>query len=84
MAMTNASEGPAAARITGAIITMAHALGMRVVAEGVETLAQVRLLRSLECDEVQGYYISRPLPAQALSVSLRGPARNPSASSVDS
>jgi EAL domain-containing protein (putative c-di-GMP-specific phosphodiesterase class I) len=46
-----------------AIITMAHALGMRVVAEGVENLAQVRLLRSLQCDEVQGYFISRPLPA---------------------
>ena len=46
-----------------AIITMAHALGMRVVAEGVENLAQVRLLRSLDCDEVQGYYISEPLGA---------------------
>ena len=45
-----------------AIVTMAHALGMRVVAEGVENLAQVRLLRSLDCDEVQGFYISRPLP----------------------
>ena len=46
-----------------AIVTMAHALGMRVVAEGVENLAQIRLLRSLRCDEVQGFYISRPLPA---------------------
>ena len=46
-----------------AIVTMAHALGMRVVAEGVENLAQVGLLRSLHCDEVQGYFISRPLPA---------------------
>ena len=46
-----------------AIVTMAHALGMRVVAEGVENLAQVRLLRTLDCDEVQGFYISHPLPA---------------------
>ncbi|MET0962958.1 MAG: EAL domain-containing protein [Noviherbaspirillum sp.] len=46
-----------------AIVTMAHALGLRVVAEGVENLAQVRLLRSLDCDEVQGFFISRPLPA---------------------
>jgi diguanylate cyclase (GGDEF)-like protein len=45
-----------------AIVTMAHALGMRVVAEGVENLAQVKLLRTLQCDEVQGFYISRPLP----------------------
>lgn len=45
-----------------AIITMAHALGMRVVAEGVETVEQVRRLKSLHCDEVQGYLISMPLP----------------------
>lgn len=45
-----------------AIITMAHALGMRVVAEGVETLGQVRILQGLQCDEIQGYFISRPMP----------------------
>ncbi|MDB5761013.1 MAG: hypothetical protein JWQ21_8 [Herminiimonas sp.] len=46
-----------------AIITMAHALGMRVVAEGVENLRQIKILKSLDCDEIQGFYISRPLPA---------------------
>jgi len=45
-----------------AIVTMAHALHMRVVAEGVETLGQVIILRELQCDEIQGFYISRPLP----------------------
>jgi predicted signal transduction protein with EAL and GGDEF domain len=45
-----------------AIVTMAHALGMRVVAEGVETLSQIKILKSLGCDEIQGFYISRPLP----------------------
>src|SRR5438105_15822853 len=45
-----------------AIITMAHALGMRVVAEGVENIEQIKILKSLKCDEIQGYYISRPLP----------------------
>ncbi|HZW21375.1 bifunctional diguanylate cyclase/phosphodiesterase [Noviherbaspirillum sp.] len=45
-----------------AIITMAHALGMRVVAEGVETIEQIVTLKQLRCDEVQGYYISKPLP----------------------
>jgi EAL domain-containing protein (putative c-di-GMP-specific phosphodiesterase class I) len=45
-----------------AIVTMAHALGMRVVAEGVETLSQIIILQSLHCDEVQGFYISKPLP----------------------
>jgi diguanylate cyclase (GGDEF)-like protein len=44
-----------------AVVTMAHALGMRVVAEGVETEAQAHTLRSLQCDELQGFYISRPL-----------------------
>lgn len=46
-----------------AIVTMAHALGMRVVAEGVETQTQMEILTSLHCDEVQGFYISKPLPA---------------------
>ncbi|MDP3669019.1 MAG: EAL domain-containing protein [Telluria sp.] len=45
-----------------AIITMAHALGMRVVAEGVETENQITILRSMRCDEIQGFYISEPLP----------------------
>lgn len=45
-----------------AIVTMAHALGMRVVAEGVETLSQIKILQTLHCDEIQGFFISRPLP----------------------
>jgi diguanylate cyclase (GGDEF)-like protein len=45
-----------------AIITMAHALGMRVVAEGVENERQVAILLSLQCDEIQGFYIAPPLP----------------------
>jgi len=45
-----------------AIITMAHSLGMKVVAEGVESVEQARVLKSLECDEIQGYFISKPLP----------------------
>lgn len=49
-----------------AIITMAHALGMRVVAEGVENSRQVAILKSLDCDEIQGFYISRPMPAEAM------------------
>jgi diguanylate cyclase (GGDEF)-like protein len=45
-----------------AIVTMAHALDMRVVAEGVETHGQITILRELQCDEIQGFYISKPLP----------------------
>lgn len=47
----------------GAIITMAHALGMSVIAEGVESLEQLEILRRLECDEVQGYYLYHPAEA---------------------
>jgi diguanylate cyclase (GGDEF)-like protein len=46
-----------------AILSMAHALGMSVVAEGVETVEQLRILQRLLCDEVQGYLISKPVPA---------------------
>jgi diguanylate cyclase (GGDEF)-like protein len=52
--------------IAQAIIALAHALHKSVVAEGVETLAQADLLRAWGCDEVQGYYFSRPVTAAAL------------------
>jgi predicted signal transduction protein with EAL and GGDEF domain len=52
-----------------AIVSMAHAIGMRVVAEGVETAEQLAILQQLGCDEVQGYYIARPVPpAEALAM----------------
>ena len=49
-----------------AILSMAHALGMSVVAEGVETREQLDILRTLQCNEVQGYFISRPVPAEQM------------------
>jgi diguanylate cyclase (GGDEF)-like protein/PAS domain S-box-containing protein len=51
------------ASVVTAVIAVAHSLGLRVVAQGVETEAQVALLRSLGCDEVQGYLWSPPVPA---------------------
>ncbi|MET0857827.1 MAG: EAL domain-containing protein, partial [Telluria sp.] len=56
-----------------AIITMAHALGMRVVAEGVETGNQLSILRALHCDEVQGYFISLPQAASEAQSRLLSP-----------
>jgi len=50
-----------------AIVSMAHALGMSVVAEGVETEEQLAILRGLDCNEVQGYYIARPVPAAEMA-----------------
>ena len=49
-----------------AIIQMAHGLKLKAVAEGVETLAQLALLKALGCDEFQGYLVSRTLPAEHL------------------
>ena len=51
------------AAIVSAIISMSHSLGMSVIAEGVEDAEHMRILLPMHCDQVQGYYISRPLPA---------------------
>ncbi len=55
------------AAICAAAIAMAHSLGLKVVAEGVETAAQLEHLRRLGCDLAQGYYFSRPLPIDELN-----------------
>ena len=57
------TRDPDDAAITSTVITMAHSLGLNVVAEGVETEAQMRFLRDHGCDEVQGFWISPPLEA---------------------
>ncbi|GMB08293.1 putative bifunctional diguanylate cyclase/phosphodiesterase [Thermolongibacillus altinsuensis] len=61
-------EGDAA--IVTAIITMAHSLHLRVVAEGVETQKQYQFLEKQQCDFVQGYYVSKPMPLEELQVFL--------------
>ncbi|MES2077334.1 MAG: EAL domain-containing protein [Pseudomonadota bacterium] len=57
------TTNPNDAAIALAIISMAHSLKLRVIAEGVETRPQLEYLRRNRCDEIQGYYFSRPLPA---------------------
>jgi diguanylate cyclase (GGDEF)-like protein len=59
------------AAITKAVIRLAHSLSLKVVAEGVENIAQLRELEQYDCDEIQGYYISRPLPAVDCAALLR-------------
>ena len=56
--------------ITTAIIAMAHSLGLSVVAEGVETEAQLNFLRDAGCDIMQGYYFAEPRPAEQVAVFL--------------
>jgi diguanylate cyclase (GGDEF)-like protein len=54
-----------------AIISMAHVLNIGVVAEGVETLEQLHILQTLSCNEVQGYFVSRPLAADAMEALMQ-------------
>src|SRR5829696_8558363 len=70
-----ATTDPDDAALVMAIITLAHNLRLRVVAEGVETEDQLRFLQLLRCDEIQGYFFSRPLPADKL-VALFDPQMN--------
>jgi diguanylate cyclase (GGDEF)-like protein len=60
-----------------AIVSMAHALGMSVVAEGVETRSQMERLRMLACDQMQGFLISRPVPADEMAVLMRKQSLQP-------
>jgi len=50
---------------------MSHSLGIKVIAEGVETREQLDFLRRHQCDAVQGYCLSRPIPAEAFAQFLR-------------
>lgn len=59
------------ASIVQAIVSLAHSLKLKVVAEGVETAEQLEFLKSLGCDQYQGYYFSRPLTADAFEQLLR-------------
>jgi diguanylate cyclase (GGDEF)-like protein/PAS domain S-box-containing protein len=65
--ITDVMQGSNDAAIVSAIISMSHSLGLRVVAEGVETEEQLRFLQDHHCDEIQGYLISKPVPSEAVS-----------------
>ena len=56
--------------IVAMIVSLAHTLGLRVVAEGVEDDEQVRLLRELGCDQIQGFFVSRPVPPEDVDAML--------------
>jgi EAL domain-containing protein (putative c-di-GMP-specific phosphodiesterase class I) len=59
---------PSNIAILKAIIALGHSLGMKVIAEGVETAYQQAFLHGIGCDELQGYYFSKPLPMKVLEM----------------
>lgn len=72
----NIAVDPADAAIATAIIAMAKQLKLKVIAEGVEDEAQLLFLRKNHCDEIQGYYFSKPLTVDAVADLLRGTKRS--------
>lgn len=64
------NEEDAAAMVRG-IITLGHNLRLKIIAEGVENESQIKILRSYGCDQIQGYYYSRPLPEDEFRAYLR-------------
>lgn len=68
------ATSPDDAEIIKAILNMGHTLNRRVVAEGVETDEQLAILRDLKCDEIQGYFLSPPLPAEKITALVRAHA----------
>ncbi|MGZ8318216.1 MAG: EAL domain-containing protein, partial [Telluria sp.] len=62
---------PRSAAIAQATVALAHGLSLTVVAEGVETVEQLRYLHGMHCEAVQGYLFSRPVPAADMAELLR-------------
>jgi EAL domain-containing protein (putative c-di-GMP-specific phosphodiesterase class I) len=63
--ITEMVTGPEGLVLVSAIVKLAHSLDLKVVAEGVETEQQSRLLRMLKCDEIQGYLLAKPMQCAA-------------------
>ncbi len=66
----NCASDPVNRALVAAVISMGHALGLEVTAEGVETEAELRYLREQRCDRAQGWYFGKPVPSSELSVLL--------------
>ena len=66
-------RGPQGLALVSTIIGLAHSLKLKVIAEGVETEEQSRLLRLLNCDDLQGFFFSRPLPSAEFEATFLSP-----------
>jgi diguanylate cyclase (GGDEF)-like protein len=70
--ITNLSTNPEDAAIVRAIISLAHGLNLKVIAEGVESAPQLDILKALGCDQYQGYYRSPAVPPHLIEATLKG------------
>jgi diguanylate cyclase (GGDEF)-like protein/PAS domain S-box-containing protein len=75
--INNVAVDPDDAAIANAIISMAKSMSLKVIAEGVENEAQMSFLRVHLCDEIQGYYFSKPLTVDKVAEKLRGDCHEP-------
>jgi len=80
--VSGVATDPHNAAMVRAMVTLAHDLNLRVVAEGIETEAALAFLKHLQCDEGQGYFFAKPQPAGALSEMLFPVVVNKSRSAV--
>jgi EAL domain-containing protein (putative c-di-GMP-specific phosphodiesterase class I) len=71
------TDGPEGLALVSTIINLAHSLKLKVVAEGVETDEQSRLLRLLGCDEMQGFLFSKPVPGEIFQAKFLAPRAAP-------
>ncbi|WP_245987609.1 sensor domain-containing protein [Ureibacillus endophyticus] len=68
--IVNMNEGESGIAMVAAIISLAHALNLKVVAEGVETAKELEILRKYNCEYVQGYYFSKPISVEEITAKL--------------
>ena len=69
--VSDIENDPSNAQICDVTVLLAHKLDLETIAEGVETEAQLKYLHSIGCEKIQGYYISRPLPAERVETFIR-------------
>ncbi|MFO7984211.1 MAG: EAL domain-containing protein, partial [Desulfuromonadales bacterium] len=73
--IVDAVDSPTGAAVTTSVIALAHSLNLTAIAEGVETAEQLEFLKNCLCDSFQGYFFSKPVPADEFETLLRGEGR---------